>query len=299
MRTPLALAFGSILVAAASGFPQGRGKGLPSEWTLTWSDEFSEPEGSSPDSGKWTYDLGGAGWGNHELESYTSRTENARVSGGNLVITAQQENYAGADGIPRPYTSARLKTQGKFAQAYGRFEARIRIPRGQGIWPGFWLLGEDIDRVDWPNCGEIDIMENIGREPGAVYGSLHAPAFAKITSDASQGAWLPEGQSYADAFHVYAVEWEPAAVRFFVDSRNYATFTRAEWPKGGQWVFDHPFFIILNVAVGGDWPGNPDAPSQFPQRMLVDYVRVYEKRSPPKREGTSPPRPGLREKAEP
>jgi len=151
------------------------------------------------------------------------------------------------------------------------------IPRGQGIWPAFWLLGDDIGRVDWPDCGEIDIMENIGREPGMVYGSLHGPSFAAPTSDASKGTPLPAGQNYADDFHLYAVEWEPGVVRFFVDSIHYATFTQSDWPMGGRWVFDHPFFIVLNVAVGGDWPKNPDATSQFPQQMLVDYVRVYAK----------------------
>jgi beta-glucanase (GH16 family) len=247
-------------------------------WNLTWSDEFSGPDNSTPDLTKWTYDLGGNGWGNHELESYTSRPENARIVDGNLVIAARQEDYTGADGIPRPYTSARLKTQGLFDQAYGRFEARVKIPRGQGIWPAFWLLGDDINRVDWPDCGEIDIMENIGREPGMVYGSLHAPSFVAGTSDTSKGTPLPGGQNYADDFHVYAAEWEPGVVRFYVDSNNYATFTQSEWPKGGRWVFDHPFFIILNVAVGGDWPKNPDATSEFPQQMLVDYVRVYARR---------------------
>ena len=246
-------------------------------WRLAWSDEFNASDGSKPDPKKWTHDLGGNGWGNHELESYTSRPENAQIAGGNLVITARQEQYTGADGITQPYTSARLKTQGLFAQAYGRFEARIKIPRGQGIWPAFWLLGDDINRVDWPDCGEIDIMENIGREPGMDYGSLHAPSFVAPTSDASKGTPLPGGQNYADDFHLYAVEWEPGVVRFYVDSNNYATFTQAEWPKGGRWVFDHPFFIILNVAVGGDWPKNPDATTQFPQQMLVDYVRVYSK----------------------
>jgi beta-glucanase (GH16 family) len=280
MRVCLALALGSILVAAGGGAPREEpGLGPGPGWTLVWSDEFSGRSGSAPDGAKWTYDIGGAGWGNHELESYTSRVENARVSGGHLILTARQESYTGPDGIARPYTSARLKTQGKFAQAYGRFEARIKVPRGQGIWPAFWMLGDDIERVDWPACGEIDIMENIGREPAAVYGSLHVPGFAKMTSDQSKGALLPAGQSYADDFHVYAVEWERDEVRFFVDARNYATFTRGEWPKGGRWVFDHPFFLILNVAVGGDWPGNPDATSRFPQEMIVDYVRVYEKRA--------------------
>jgi beta-glucanase (GH16 family) len=248
-----------------------------SHWRLTWSDEFNAPDGSTPDPKKWTYDLGGNGWGNHELESYTSRPENARIVGGNLVITALQEQYTGADGIPQRYTSARLKTQGLFAKAYGRFEARIKIPRGQGIWPAFWMMGDDISRVDWPDCGEIDVMENIGREPGTVYGSLHAPSFVAPTSDASKGTPLPNGQNYADDFHIYAVEWEPGVVRFYVDSNNYATYSESEWPKGGRWVFDHPFFIILNVAVGGDWPKDPDATSQFPQKMLIDYVRVYRK----------------------
>jgi beta-glucanase (GH16 family) len=248
------------------------------EWRLTWSDEFNTADGSTPDPRKWTYDLGGNGWGNHELESYTSRPENAKIVSGKLVITARQEQYTGADGIIQPYSSARLKTQGLFAQAYGRFEARIKIPRGQGIWPAFWMMGDDINRVDWPDCGEIDIMENIGREPGMVYGSLHAPSFVAPASDASKGTPLPGGQNLADDFHLYAAEWEPGVVRFYVDSNNYATFTEPEWPKGGRWAFDHPFFIILNVAVGGDWPKNPDATSQFPQQMLVDYVRVYSRK---------------------
>jgi len=249
-----------------------------SPWRLTWSDEFNAPDGSTPDRNKWTYDLGGNGWGNHEQESYTARPENAKIVDGNLVITARREEYTGADGITQPYTSARLKTQGLFAQAYGRFEARIKIPRGQGIWPAFWLLGDDINRVDWPDCGEIDIMENIGSEPGMVYGSLHGPSFVAPTSDASKGTPLRGGQNYADAFHVYAAEWEPGVVRFYVDANSYATFSASEWPKGGRWNFDHPFFIILNVAVGGDWPKNPDATSPYPQPMLVDYVRVFAKK---------------------
>ena len=273
--TPLCLT-AVLLFIASVVFPQANAQpSAPSAWTLTWSDEFSTPDNSTPDPKKWTYDVGGNGFGNHELESYTSRPENAKIVGGNLVITARQEQYTGADGITQPYTSARLKTQGLFAQAYGRFEARIKIPKGQGIWPAFWMMGDDIARVDWPDCGEIDIMENIGREPGMVYGSLHAPSYVAGTSDLSMGSPLPNGQNYADDFHLYAVEWEPGVIRFYVDSNTYATLTRAEWPQGGRWVFDHPFFIILNVAVGGDWPKNPDATSQFPQQMLVDYVRVY------------------------
>jgi len=246
-------------------------------WTVTWSDEFSTADGSPPDSTKWTYDLGGNGWGNQELESYTSRPENVQIQKGNLVISALQESFTGTDGIARNYTSSRLKTQNLLAQAYGRFEARIKIPKGQGVWPAFWMLGDDITQKGWPKCGEIDIMENIGREPSINHGSLHAPSSVAPTSDLTSTISLPAGQKYSDDFHVYAVEWEPGTVRFYVDANNYATFTQSQWPAGGQWVFDHPFFIILNVAIGGNWPGSPDATTQFPQQMLVDYVRVYSK----------------------
>jgi beta-glucanase (GH16 family) len=249
----------------------------PPAWNLTWRDEFSGPDGSLPDSSKWTYDLGGNGWGNHELESYTKRAENARIQGGNLVITAQKETYTGSDGITLNYTSARLKTQGIFQQAYGRIESRIKITAGQGMWPAFWMLGNDITTVGWPKCGEIDIMENIGKEPGANHGSLHGPSTTAPTSDLTAIFNLPAGQNFADDFHLYAVEWEPGTVRFYVDSNLYATFNSSQWPAGGKWVFDHPFFIILNVAVGGDWPGPPDGNTVFPQQMLVDYVRVYSK----------------------
>ncbi len=253
------------------------------EYALAWSDEFNGPDGSAPDSHKWTYDIGGNGWGNRELEYHTSRLENARIQDGNLVITAVKESYSGADGVTRNYTSARLKTQGLFAQAYGRFEARIKIPAGQGMWPAFWMLGVDFGSAGWPKCGEIDVMENVGKEPGTVHGSLHGPSSVSPTSDLTATFSLPPGQRFADSFHVYAAEWEPRTVRFYVDSNLYATFTAANWPDGGNWVFDHPFFIILNLAVGGDWPGPPDTATVFPQYMLIDYVRVYTKRpsSPP------------------
>ncbi|MGC2527143.1 MAG: glycoside hydrolase family 16 protein [Candidatus Acidiferrum sp.] len=250
----------------------------PSRWTLTWSDEFSGPDGSLPDPKKWTYAIGSNGWGNHELEYHTNRPENAHIKKGNLVITARKESYTGADRVTRDYTSARLKTQARFTQAYGRFEARIKIPQGQGMWPAFWMLGEDLPSVGWPKCGEIDIMENIGKEPGKIHGSLHGPSTTARTSDLTSIFSLPAGQNFADAFHLYAVQWEPNAVRFYVDSNLYATFNASQWPAGGTWVFDHPFFIILNLAVGGDWPGNPDSSTKFPQSMLVDYVRVYTKR---------------------
>jgi beta-glucanase (GH16 family) len=281
MRTFVSAAFG-LAFFTASGCGGGAIAQPPvllptSGFTLVWSDEFSSANGSAIDSTKRTYDLGGGGWGNQELQSYTSRPQNVQIQKDNLVITALPENYTGTDGIARNYTSARLKSQNLFAQAYGRFEARIKIPSGQGLWPAFWMLGNDITQNGWPKCGEIDIMENIGREPGTIHGSLHGPSSVAHTSDSTSPVSLPAGQNYSDNFHVYAVEWEPGTVRFYVDSNNYASFTQAQWPAGGQWVFDHPFFILLNVAVGGNWPGSPDATTQFPQQMLVDYVRVYSK----------------------
>jgi len=246
-------------------------------YALVWSDDFSGADGTSPDSSKWASDIGGNGWGNNELEYYTNRTQNAQIKSGNLVITAQKETYTGADGVTRNYTSARLKTQGLFSQAYGRFEARIKIPAGQGMWPAFWMLGNDIATIGWPKCGEIDIMENIGKEPATVHGSLHGPSTTASTSDFTAPLSLPSGQNFADDFHLYAVEWEPGTVRFYVDATLYATDKQAQWPAGGTWAFDHPFFLLLNVAVGGDWPGPPDATTVFPQQMLVDYVRVYSK----------------------
>src|SRR2546423_9921135 len=270
-----------LLAAALLSLSCGGGAMLqpppPASYKLVWSDEFSGPDGASPDSSKWTYDIGGNGWGNNELEYYTNRTQNAQIKGGNLVITERKEIYNGSDGVTRNYTSARLKTQGLFSQAYGRFEARIKIPAGQGMWPAFWMLGSDITSNGWPRCGEIDIMENIGKEPGTVHGSLHGPSTTSPTSDSTATFSLPAGQNFSDDFHLHAVEWEPGTVRFYVDSNLYATFNSSQWPAGGTWVFDHPFFIIVNVALGGDWPGSPDNTTIFPQQMLVDYVRVYTK----------------------
>jgi beta-glucanase (GH16 family) len=256
-------------------------------YTLVWHDEFDGADGSRPDPRKWAYDLGGGGWGNQELESYTNRRENAHIENGDLVITARREDYEGEDHLPREYTSARLKTQGLFSQAYGRFEARIKIPAGQGIWPAFWMLGDNISTAGWPKCGEIDVMENIGKEPRMIHGSLHGPLASGAATDLTAAASLESGKDFAAGFHVYAVEWEPDAIRFYLDSTLYATYTpnstggaalNSSSPNpdaGGAWVFDHPFFLILNVAVGGSWPGPPDATSTFPQTMLVDYVRVY------------------------
>jgi beta-glucanase (GH16 family) len=245
-------------------------------WRLVWSDEFNGPNESAVDPAKWVSESGGNGWGNQELEYYTSRPQNAFQQDGNLIIKVLEEKFTGADGVSRNYTSARLKTKGKFSQEYGRFEARIKIPYGQGIWPAFWMLGDDIEKHGWPKCGEIDIMENIGKEPGTVHGTIHGPGYSGANGIGAPFA-LPEGQRFADDFHIYATEWSPKSIRFYVDDHLYETITPASLPKGKKWVYKHPFFILLNVAVGGDWPRNPDASTTFPQTMLVDYVRVYRR----------------------
>jgi beta-glucanase (GH16 family) len=248
------------------------------DWQLVWSDEFNQPDGSSPDPANWTYDIGNGsgGWGNNQLEYDTARTNNARIVGGQLVIEADQENYGGKN-----YTSARMLTAGKWSWAYGRMEARIKIPRGQGIWPAFWMLGTNINAgVSWPTCGEIDIMENIGKttDQGTEHGTLHGPQGG---GDYNGGAGvgrtytLPGGAALADDFHVYAVEWTTNQIKFFLDTNLFFTATPSSLPGGSTWVFTQPQFIILNVAVGGNWPGNPDGTTVFPQQMLVDYVRVY------------------------
>lgn len=244
-------------------------------WKIVWSDEFSGPN-VNVDSTRWVIETGGSGWGNSELEYYTSRLQNAQVKDGMLLIKAFKEKYAGADGIQREYTSARLKTKGKFSITYGRIEARIRIPFGQGMWPAFWMLGSDIDQVGWPSCGEIDIMENIGREPSLVHGTVHGPGYSGANGIGASYS-LANGKRFADDFHIFAVEWEPGVLRFYVDGHLYETRTPADLPANSQWVFTHPFFILLNVAVGGSWPGNPDATTVFPQTMAVDYVRVYQR----------------------
>lgn len=248
-------------------------------WTLTWSDEFDGPDGSAVDPTKWKHDVGGTGWGNQELEYYTDGTQNAVQQGGYLVITAtpngaSQYTCSYPDGGACQYTSARLLTQGLFSQTYGRFEARAKMPYGQGLWPAFWMLGDDIDTVSWPACGEIDILETIGTDITDNHGSLHAPSFNPTAIYP-----LPDGGSYADGFHVFAAEWEPGVVRFYVDDALYETVTSAQADGGGAvWEFDgHPFFLLVNVAVGGQWPGSPDNTTVFPQTLQVDWVRVYEK----------------------
>ncbi|MGN8050198.1 glycoside hydrolase family 16 protein [Curtobacterium sp. 22159] len=236
--------------------------------TLIAADEFDGPAGSAPNPGIWRYDLGAGGWGNGELETYTDSRRNSALDGaGNLVITARRE----ADGS---YSSARLKSESTYTVQYGRIEARIRIPRGQGIWPAFWMLGADIGQVGWPACGEIDVMENVGYEPAVVHGTVHGPGYSGAAG-ISAAYTNPSGAAFADDFHVFAVDWRPDSITWSVDGTAYRTVTRAD-VGSNPWVFDKPFFVVLNVAVGGGWPGSPDASTRFPQQMTVDWLRVYQ-----------------------
>lgn len=245
---------------------------------VLWSDDFDGPSGQVPDSSKWKYDTGGGGWGNQELEYYTDSATNAALDGnGNLVITARRENdnnYNCWYGRCQ-YTSSRLLTAGKFSHKYGGIEARIKIPKGKGMWPAFWMLGDDIIEAGWPQCGEIDILENIGVEPLAIHGTLHGPGYSGADGLTST-YHLPDNRPFSDDFHVYRVDWTENSITFSVDGEQYATKTPADAP-GKKWVFDHNYFIILNVAVGGGWPGPPDDSTNFPQTMTIDYVKVYSK----------------------
>ena len=250
----------------------------PTRGRLIWSDEFDGPTGAPPDETKWGYEIGGHGWGNAELQYYTNRPENAALDGnGALVITAKREDpdtttYRCLYGACM-YSSARLLTKGRFEFTYGRVEARIKIPSGQGIWPAFWMLGADINSKPWPSCGEIDILENIGKEPTTVHGTIHGPGYA---GSAGLSQSYSKARPFAEDYHDYAVHWEPQRIRWYVDGNLYGTKTPADLEQSRQWVFDHPFYLLLNVAVGGQWPGLPDATTHFPQMMQVDYVRVYQ-----------------------
>jgi len=278
-REELAILAARLGFAAVLCLVFGATAAAQTTWTLAWSDEFNGPAGSAVDGTKWVAEVGNGsnGWGNHQREYNTNSTKNAAMDGaGNLVITAIKETlgkkYRCWYGECQ-YTSARLKTQGRFEQAYGRFEARIRVPYGQGIWPAFWMLGNNIQTAGWPNCGEIDIMEHIGREPYTVYGTIHGPGYSGASGIGAP--YTLTSARFTDDFHVFAVEWEPNQIRWYVDGNLYQTRTPADLPTGSAWVFDHPHFLILNLAVGGYWPGDPDSTTVFPQKMYVDYVRVY------------------------
>ncbi|MBS4060149.1 MAG: glycoside hydrolase family 16 protein [Bacteroidetes bacterium] len=239
-------------------------------WTLTWSDEFNGEEGTLPDSLKWAFDIGRGegGWGNQEFQYYTDRPENVSMDGeGNLVITARNEPFGGA-----AFSSARIKTQGLFAQTYGRFEARMKTPYGPGIWPAFWMLGSNIETVNWPQCGEIDIMELRGQEPHIVHGTIHGPGYSGGNAITKGNALI--NNRFDKDFHVFAIEWDEDKIDFFVDDYLYQRIEKSD--VNGEWVYDQPFFMLLNVAVGGTYVGFPTVDTPFPQTMIIDYVRVYK-----------------------
>jgi beta-glucanase (GH16 family) len=239
-------------------------------YQLVWQDEFDGPANQAPDPANWTFDIGTGedGWGNEELQYYTDRSENVSLDGdGNLVITARRESFGG-----RAFTSARIKTQGLYEQTYGRFEARIKMPWGPGIWPAFWLLGANVDIIGWPEAGEIDIMEYRGQQTNLINGTVHGPGYSADSSVTKTYGF--EQARFDTDFHLFAVEWGKNYLRFYVDDILYQEIKPEDLP--GPWVFDKPFFIILNVAVGGNYVGFPTSETPFPQSLVIDYVRVYK-----------------------
>ena len=250
-------------------------------WELVWEDTFDGAAGSPPDERWWNHEVGGDGWGNAELQYYVDGGRAAALDGeGHLVITA-------AEGPPGDggscwygecrFTSARITTRDKVEVEYGRVEVRARLPVGDGMWPAFWMLGSNLDLKGWPNAGEIDVMEHIGREPHTVHGTVHGPRYS---GGDSIGGSHRFDEPAADGFHTYAIEWEPEKIRWYADDVYYSTVMPSILPRAQNWVFDHPFFLILNLAVGGQWPGDPTEETTFPQEFVVDHVRVYEHREP-------------------
>lgn len=271
----LSLLISASLILSASGCANG-GFGLNQQptatpippiegWTLVWHDEFDDAQ---IDRQNWTFDLGGHGWGNGEMQYYTDRQENARTENGFLVIEARQEKYEG-----NYYTSARLKSEGLQEFQYGRLEARLKVPEGKGFWPAFWMLGSNFSTAGWPDCGEIDIMEFLGKEPDLIMGTLHGPGYSGALGFSK---WNRQSYNVADDFHTYAIEWDQDQITWFYDGSAYYTVTRED-VGSRSWVFDQPFFFILNLAVGGTLGGLVSLETVFPSQYLVDYVRVYEK----------------------
>ncbi|WP_202842625.1 glycoside hydrolase family 16 protein [Luteimonas saliphila] len=275
---------------AATGLPRAASESRPAAvaaGALVWSDEFD-----TADAADWTFETGGHGWGNNELQYYTAG-QNAFIqydamAGSNvLVIEARRGAPAGAScwyGACQ-YSSTRMITRGKREFRHGRVEARIRLPQTQGIWPAFWMLGGNLGDVGWPQSGEIDIMEHVGFEPHLTHGALHGPGYSGNTPFSGTHDL---GERADAGYHVYAMEWDSQGVRWFVDGQPFYGVTRAQVEARGPWVFDQPFFVLLNVAVGGNWPGSPDTTSVFPQRMYVDWVRVYQPGQRLRRSGSQP-----------
>ena len=248
------------------------------DWEPVWRDEF---DGGAIDTGTWSFEIGNGhdqgipGWGNDELQYYIDEEANAFVEDDRLVIRAREERRSDEHGT-YDYTSARMITQEAVTVQHGRIDVRARLPEGQGLWPALWMLGADIDGVGWPDCGEIDIVELTGDDPTTVHGTVHGPGYE--AGDSIGGSYELSSGTFADSFHVFSIVWDPDRISWYVDGTPYFAVTRAdvEDVRGAEWVFDGPFFFVFNVAVGGHLPGDPDETTAFPQRMAVDYVRVYE-----------------------
>ena len=274
----LALVLTGVVLVAPSPLGAARvlrgGRSSAAALRLLWSENFSGPVGARPNPRRWGYDVGGGGWGNEELEYYTSRRANARLDGhGHLVITALAQHYVGRDGVTRSFTSARLQTLAHFQFEYGRVQARIWVPGTPGLRAAFWMLGNDAyEPRGWPGSGEIDTMEVLGSRPSVVKGTLHGPW---PWAPHGVGSSLGSSTSLASGFHVYGVEWTPDQISFLFDGAVYGTVTPADLPAGAPWPFQHPFFLLLNLGVGGVATGTP-VPARFPARMIVDWVRVWQ-----------------------
>jgi beta-glucanase (GH16 family) len=272
---------GGGATAAITTPPPDTATSKPITWTLVWNDEFDGPAGASVDPGKWGFDLGDGcpgicGWGNNEKEYYTNAPENVSLDGqGHLAIVARPAvlNVSCYYG-PCKYTSAKITTRGKFAAAPGKVEARIRIPSGQGLWPAFWMLGNDFSTVGWPASGEIDIMENKGSAPNASSSAIHGPGYFGNTPFAHTN-FLPSPFNLTDDFHVYSVQWDADRALFYAEPTLHYSVSRSALQAYGPSVLDKPYFLILNLAVGGNFDGDPRSDSILPATMLVDYVRVY------------------------
>lgn len=239
--------------------------------TMVWGDEFTAD--GAPNAANWNFDIGTGqnGWGNNELQYYTNRPENIEVKNGMLYITAKRETFQGSN-----YTSAKITTKGLFEKKYGRFEAKIKLPWGQGLWPAFWLLGDDSNgTVVWPAIGEIDIMEYRGQQPTITHGSIHGPGYS--AGEAVTKSYSLPNDRFDTGFHIFGIEWGPSYINYYVDDVLYNQITPSKLPKGTKWVFnDNQFYIIINLAVGGSFVGSPNAQTEFPQEMIIDYVRVYQ-----------------------
>ena len=271
------LAFLLVFISFILGLCENKVFNNTVDWQLIWAQEF---DGKTIDRNVWNFEVGNGhskgipGWGNAEAEYYTDG-ENAYIENGILVIEARKEYRKDQYG-DYSYTSTRINTQEKFEIKYGRIEVRAKFPNGKGLWPAIWLLGSDIGKVGWPNCGEIDIVEFLGDNPNKIYGAVHGPGYSG--GNGISGNYTTKNPSFTEDFHTFGVVWDDESISFYVDDKIYHAISKASISSRGlKWVFDKPFFIIVNLAVGGYWPGYPDNTTKFPARMYVDYIKVWQK----------------------